>query len=68
MLSKSRDRAHAFFEVSPTALLIVAMIGGLTAIFAASIAVFSRIARLGEKISRSLFNGPQTPASNRSAA
>jgi NADH-quinone oxidoreductase subunit L len=33
-------RAHAFFEVSPTALLIVAVIGGLTAIFAASIAVF----------------------------
>ncbi|HEU0000637.1 MAG TPA: NADH-quinone oxidoreductase subunit L [Ktedonobacteraceae bacterium] len=33
-------RAHAFFEVSPTALLIVAVLGGLTAIFAASIAVF----------------------------
>jgi NADH-quinone oxidoreductase subunit L len=33
-------RAHAFFEVSPTALLIVAVIGGLTAIFAATIAVF----------------------------
>ncbi|HVB75658.1 MAG TPA: NADH-quinone oxidoreductase subunit L [Ktedonobacteraceae bacterium] len=33
-------RAHVFFDVSPTALLIVAVIGGLTAIFAASIAVF----------------------------
>ncbi|MGH2479969.1 MAG: NADH-quinone oxidoreductase subunit L, partial [Ktedonobacteraceae bacterium] len=33
-------RAHAFFEASPTALLIVAVLGGLTAIFAASIAVF----------------------------
>jgi NADH-quinone oxidoreductase subunit L len=33
-------RAHVFFEVSPTALLIVAIIGGLTAIFAATIAVF----------------------------
>lgn len=32
-------RAHTFFEASPTALLIVAVIGGLTAIFAASIAV-----------------------------
>ncbi len=33
-------RAHVFFDASPTALLIVAVIGGLTAIFAASIAVF----------------------------
>jgi NADH-quinone oxidoreductase subunit L len=33
-------RAHTFFDVSPTALLIVAALGGLTAIFAASIAVF----------------------------
>src|SRR5216684_5337810 len=33
-------RAHAFFEVSPTALLIVAVIGGLTARFAATIALF----------------------------
>lgn len=32
-------RAHTFFEASPTALLIVAVIGGLTAIFAATIAV-----------------------------
>ena len=32
-------RAHTFFEASPTALLIVAVLGGLTAIFAASIAV-----------------------------
>jgi NADH-quinone oxidoreductase subunit L len=33
-------RAHTFFDASPTALLIVAGLGGLTAIFAASIAVF----------------------------
>ncbi len=33
-------RAHTFFDVSPTALLIVATLGGLTAIFATSIAVF----------------------------
>ncbi len=33
-------RAHVFFDASPTALLIVAALGGLTAIFAASIAVF----------------------------
>src|SRR5690348_12330300 len=32
-------RAHTFFEASPTALLIVAVLGGLTAIFAATIAV-----------------------------
>src|SRR6266516_2673184 len=33
-------RAHPLFELSPTALTIIAMIGGLTAIFAASIAIF----------------------------
>ncbi|HLX55491.1 MAG TPA: NADH-quinone oxidoreductase subunit L [Ktedonobacteraceae bacterium] len=33
-------RAHIFFEVSPAALLVIAVIGGLTAIFAATIAVF----------------------------
>ena len=32
-------RAHTFFEASPTALLIVAVLGGLTAVFAATIAV-----------------------------
>ncbi len=32
-------RAHTFFEASPTALLIVAVLGGLTALFAATIAV-----------------------------
>ncbi len=33
-------RAHPLFELSPTALTIIALIGGLTAIFAASIAIF----------------------------
>src|SRR6266567_3312359 len=33
-------RAHALFEFAPTALLIVAIIGGATALFAATIAVF----------------------------
>src|SRR5579859_2387401 len=32
-------RAHTFFDASPTATLIVAVLGGLTVIFAASIAV-----------------------------
>jgi NADH-quinone oxidoreductase subunit L len=33
-------RANPLFQVSPTALLVVAIIGGITALFAASIAVF----------------------------
>src|SRR5437773_9941927 len=33
-------RANPLFEVSPKALLVVAIIGGITALFAASIAVF----------------------------
>ena len=33
-------RAHPLFELSPTALTIIALIGGLTALFAASIAIF----------------------------
>lgn len=33
-------RANPLFEVSPTALIVVGVIGGVTAIFAASIAVF----------------------------
>jgi len=33
-------RAHPLFEQSPTALVIIAVIGGLTAIFAATIALF----------------------------
>ncbi len=33
-------RANPLFQVSPTALIVVAIIGGITALFAASIAVF----------------------------
>src|SRR6266699_2494903 len=33
-------RANPLFEVSPTALIVVAIIGGITALFAASIALF----------------------------
>ncbi len=33
-------RANALFQVSPTALIVVAITGGITALFAASIAVF----------------------------
>jgi NADH-quinone oxidoreductase subunit L len=33
-------RANQFFEMSPTALLMVAIIGGITALFAATIAIF----------------------------
>ena len=33
-------RAHPLFELAPTALTIIALIGGLTALFAASIAIF----------------------------
>ncbi|GAC1350583.1 MAG: NADH-quinone oxidoreductase subunit L [Ktedonobacteraceae bacterium] len=33
-------RAHPLFELAPSALTIIALIGGLTALFAASIAIF----------------------------
>ena len=36
-------RANPLFEVSPKALLVVAIIGGITALFAASIALFQLI-------------------------